>query len=572
MNKPEILFHRLLRLTQEEPNFVCGYFLDWPDKHGNPSPLTRKEWFEKARRIASTLQAQGIQAGDRVLLSIPSSPQFLISFLALWFLGAIPVPLPELSPLMKKLSFADRLFHVAKDCKPKGIVTLESSEKLLLKNKELVEKISSLPIWSYEGLWKREENVSHLIQVFEATDSDIAFIQYTSGSTGNPKGVIVTHGMLSSNIYAIGEASGLSPKDRIVLWIPLYHDLGLVGGLFCPLYWNFPFYLMSPYSFLAEPSRWLREISTHKATISIAPNFAYNLCARRIHPETIPNLDLSSLRLALNGAEPIDSETLQAFQSKFSLSGFSKKAFYPVYGMAEATLAISFPKPGSEFMVDTIDRKELMKTGRAIRKSKSTKEVSYIVSSGYPLPGHRVVIKEPLGEKMLSERELGEICFYGPSVMPRYFHEPTNNLSRKELRTGDLGYMAKGAIYIVDRIKDLIQIAGVNYYPTDIERYVQKIPGIKTGRVIAIGIQDSKIGTESLVIFAEVLRNTPLDEIKRQIQTVIMKEFKISPADIVLSEERIIPLTSSGKLMRQQCKVSYMQLKKVSEKKLELSA
>lgn len=535
---PVFLLTRLIQLSQTQPDFACATLLD--QTGGIASILTAQTWVKKAETLGTILTAQGVQKGDRVLVCLPTSEEFLIAFVGLWWIGAVPVPLPEISRTQKG-SLTERLRHVLADCHPRAIVIPAHTRDLLLEQTQLH---SAQPrIWEWPELWPSDETLlkpSPILPPSEHSPEQIAFIQYTSGSTGNPKGVVVTHGALYANCMAMGQVSEMGRHDdRGLTWMPLYHDMGLVGGVMLLTYFQIPMYLWPTPYFTANPKLWLGIISRYKITLSTSPNFIYNFCARKLKPTEIPDLDLSSWRLAFNGAEPIDLETLQLFQKKFGPYGFSEKTFYPVYGMAEATLAITFPPAGSLIRSEELDGKTY-------------------VSVGHCLTGHQLVIRGMSTHAPLAEREVGEICFSGPSVCPGYYDKPSLKQATQELRTGDLGFVSGQDLYVVDRIKDLILIGGTNYYPSDLEKEVSQIEGIQPGRCIAFGLPDSQAGTSVLVLVAEITRHAEEEKLKTEIRSRLFASHGIAPRDIVLSKRRMIPLTSSGKIMRRRCQELYI--------------
>ncbi|MBI2889309.1 MAG: fatty acyl-AMP ligase [Nitrospirae bacterium] len=540
---------KMLREQEDNPRRVCGHLLN--SQGEIVSTLTLGGWIEKAAALAGVMARRGLTEGDRVILSLPTSEEFLVTFVGLWWLGAVPVPAPEVSAHTKKGSLHERLLQMVLDCSPRAIITNQSSAAS--------PTLPGVEVWTSDDLVGNgigdEGSPPPLVR--PARDA-CAFVQYTSGSTGAPKGVVVTHASLMANMDATGRACGASPADSFLSWLPIYHDMGLIGAALWTTYWGMPFHLMSPAAFLSNPSVWLRTISRLGITLSIAPNFAYHLCARRVRPEEIENLDLSRWRLAFNGSEPIDPASLDLFQRRFEPYGFARTAFYPVYGMAEATLAISFPRPGEAVYVDRVSRRALTERGRAEPAAADGNDTVEFVSCGSPIPGHAVVIRDPASGKALGEREVGELCFQGPSVTPYYFHQSGQGSPRSELRTGDLGYIAEGRLFVVDRIKDLIQIAGVNYYPSDIEKLLQQIPGVRTGRVVALGASNAETGTSDLVIVSEITKDADLEALIKQIREKLYRALDLVPRDVVLAADRAIPITTSGKVQRRKCLEMYL--------------
>jgi acyl-CoA synthetase (AMP-forming)/AMP-acid ligase II len=387
----------------------------------------------------------------------------------------------------------------------------------------------------------------------DASPDAMAVLQYTSGSTAAPRGVVLSHRNLVANCDAGGRAAGLSPNDRMVSWLPLHHDMGLIAGLLVNLYWRMPTHVMSPLTFLMRPAWWLRAIHEYGATVSVGPTFAYDLCARAIAPSQIEGVDLSRWRLAFIGAETVDPRTLVAFADRFRAQGFGPRAFFPVYGLAEATLAVSFPRPESEVVIDSVDRTILASTGHATPIPPGEGAVRF-ASVGAALPGHRIAIVSAESGEALGERQLGEVVVAGPSLSARYFHEPADT-GRTELRTGDLGYVADGRLYIVDRIKDVVIVAGQNYSAPDIEAAVSDVTGLRPGRTVAFAAPGQE-GTEDLWIVVETdgRSKRPLGELEREIEQKVLRRIGVAPRHVVLVPKGAIELTTSGKLCRGRCR------------------
>jgi acyl-CoA synthetase (AMP-forming)/AMP-acid ligase II len=548
------LLQRVLHYEQRRPDWVFCSFIDHQAKVTDA--LTVATFLTHVRSAAAWLTREGVRGGDRVVLSLPTSRAFVVGYFAVQWLGAIPVPVPEPSLLFKRQAYCDRMVGVIADCSPAACIVPPAAIREL-------DAVDAPADWrALRGSllpWESDDAMPPIRSVplpIASAPDEIAFLQYTSGSTGSPKGVAVTHRALHANLRGMQSAVELDQNDVIVSWMPLYHDMGLVGGLLLPLHTGMPTYLLPTPAFLHRPESWLKAISKYRASISPGSNYAYNLCARKLRPEKLPALDLSCWKCAVNGAEPIDIQTIAAFQRKFEAYGLPPNASYPVFGMAEATLGISFPKPLAECKVDWISRSSLNENACAIPAREGDSDAIGVVCCGKALPGHRLAIKEPASERILAEREIGEICFYGPSVCPGYFHEiknAGNHRVRTELRTGDLGYLCEGSLYIVGRLKDVMQIGGANYHPVDIESVLQDIPGVRPGRIVAIAIRKPSIGTDSLVILAEPRAHANEPQLRDRIQEKVRQHIGLSVGRVVCLAKGSLPLTTSGKVMRTRC-------------------
>jgi fatty-acyl-CoA synthase len=532
-----------------EPDRAACHSVRVESKRLHAVPLAASDLARRAIAAGRALERSGARPGDRVLLSIGEPHAFLVWLFGALSRGLVAVPVPPVGDLGAPEAFVRRIRAVVGDCAPRAIVA------------------QGLPQWdrAMDGVTGDAAVLDAKLPMAMAGEVDIeadlpgaspastAVLQYTSGSTGAPRGVVLSHANLVANCEASGRAAGFSSADRMVSWLPLHHDMGLIGGLLVNLRWRMATYVMPPLTFLMRPASWLRAIHEFGATVSVGPTFAYHLCARAIDESQLKDVDLSRWRLAFIGAEAIHPGTLQAFADRFRPHGFARRAFFPVYGLAEATLAVSFPPPGSECVLDAVDRTVLASTGRAVSTPPGDGAVSF-VSVGSAVPGHRVEIVSRETGKALGERQLGEIVVSGPSVSARYFHEPLET-ERAELRTGDLGYVADGRLYVVDRIKDLVIVAGQNYAAPDIEAAVSDVLGVRPGRVVAFAVPGDE-GTEELWVVAEIDRRAkrPLEEVERDVELRVLRRIGVATRRVVLVAPGTIELTTSGKLCRSLCR------------------
>jgi 1-acyl-sn-glycerol-3-phosphate acyltransferase len=526
------------------------------DEHSKEVSITYKQLLDSSRCVASSLIAMGLEPGDTVAIMQPSNAGFFYAFMGTLLAGGVPVPIYPPLRLHLMESYAKQEAAILKNAEVKILITFREAKNIGHLLHAFVPSLSK--VVTIDQLMESKE----LAPVFIAAPDQYALIQYTSGSTSDPKGVLLTHHNLLSNIRAYGEAIQMTSKDIAVTWLPLYHDLGLIGKWLGSLYCGAPLVVLSPVSFLNRPERWLWAIHYHRGSISAGPNFAFELCAKKIDPAAIEGLDLSSWRIAICGAEMIHPSTIERFTKRFAPYGFKPEAFLPVYGLAETSLGLTTTPLNRGPLIDRIDRTFFEEKRIAKPVNQNEKNNLEFVSCGKPLPGHEIRIVNEQDEVM-QDRKVGYLQFRGPSSMQGYYR---NQAATETLYhdgwwdSGDLAYQADGEIYITGRKKDVIIKAGRNLCSTEIENIVSNVPGVRQGCVIAFGVSDLQKGTEKLVIVAETKeKNTDhKKELTIKIQAELESALNITSDDIVFVPPKMIPKTSSGKLRRSVCKTYYL--------------
>jgi len=505
-----------------------------------------------AQQRAAHYLGLGLQRGDRVAIVIPEGEHFIPAFLGALWLGLIPVPLyPPLS-LGKLDAFMDALVNILNVAKPRVLVTTERVGKVLwsaVGRAQTIEKVVTA-----EELAREPAGV--LPEAADLRGDEIAFLQFTSGSTSLPKGVMVTHGSLAANCKAIIE-DGLRfdvEHDKGASWLPLYHDMGLIGLVLAPTCYHASVVFIPTLSFIKNATLWMDIIHKHRATHSFAPNFAYALVSKRARPEQIARWDLSQMKVFGCGAEPINPETMRNFVKVFAPTGLRPEAVFPCYGMAEATLAISFVGIEEPLRTDRIDAERYHSDRKAAPAAGGALEV---VNCGRTFPGHDVSIQDDDG-RLLPDRHVGEICFRGPSVAAGYWENPSataDNFRGGWLHTGDLGYLVDGEVHISGRIKDILIVNGRNYYPQRIEWLVDELPGVRKGSSVVFTRPGS--ASEEIVVAAET-REEDLAALRAQVVARVNEEFQLAVSDVALVGPGALPKTSSGKLQRRKTREQYL--------------
>jgi fatty-acyl-CoA synthase len=522
--------------------------------------ITFGELYGRASTVARELRARGLEPGQTVAIMLPTCAEFFYTFAGVLLAGGIPVPIYPPFRADRITEYATRQASILRNAESRFLITFRQAEGLarLLQprvptlrevlNAERLASAATQPE-PVSTEWRPVENLSH-----HARGGDIAFLQYTSGSTGDPKGVTLTHANLLANIRSIASGVELKTDDVAVSWLPLYHDMGLIGAWFVPLFSGIPLVVMSPLAFLSRPERWLWAIHRHRGTISPAPNFAYELCVRKIADKDLEGLDLSCWRAAFNGAEPVYADTLERFAERFAGYGFRREALLPVYGLAEATLGVSAARAGG-YKVDRIRRAAFESEGRAIPAAADDAAALQFVGAGEPFPDVEVRIVANDGQDA-GERCEGRLWFRSPAATSGYHRNPaaTSELMPEPgwLDSGDLAYQADGELYITGRAKDLIIKAGRNLYPHEIEDVAGRVAGVRTGCVVAFGAPDARSGTERLVVAAEVRNPADANRISAEITRAVHDAMGVPPDVVELVPPHSIPKTSSGKLRRSE--------------------
>jgi len=538
--------------VQQHPDATHAIVLADDQSHS----LTYRALATGAKEVAAGLQRAGVQPGATVALMLPTSVEYLHAFFGVLLAGAIPVPIyPPTRPSQLE-EHVHRHAGVLGNAGIEALITFREARPIAHLLKTRVPSLHH--VWSVAELTQGEHFQPRQHPV--SADS-IAMLQYTSGSTGSPKGVILTHGNLLANIRAMGKLVGAGESDVFVSWLPLYHDMGLIGAWLGSLYFGCLLVLMPPTAFLVRPARWLRAIHEYKGTLSAAPNFGYELCARRLKDEDLRGLDLSSLRVTFNGAEPVDPDTLERFRVRFVPFGFRPEAMTPVYGLAEVAVGLTFPPPGRGPIVDCVDRTIMTGTGRAVPARQGVPNALRFVSCGRPLPGYHVRIVDD-GNFEVPDRVEGTVQFAGPSATAGYYRNEsvTSQLLHGEWRdTGDRGYRADGELYVTGRVKDIIIRRGRHIYPEEIENIVGELEGIRKGCVVAFGTKEPATATEKLVVLAETRHTDPVlgAQLRAQINARVVDCLGEPPEEVVLAPPHTVLKTSSGKLRRLATRAAY---------------
>jgi fatty-acyl-CoA synthase len=515
-------------------------------------------------RFGGALQALGLRKGDRVALILPNNDDFVLCFLGAIRAGIIPVPIYPPLALGQLQAYVDNTRHIVAKSGCRALVTTTKIKRMLGTVQAACPALEQ--VVAIEGIRESAEP----LKSEKIGPEDVAFLQFTSGSTSRPKGVTLTHANLAANIKCImNDGLRIRPEDVAISWLPLYHDMGLIGFVLAPLYHCVPVIYLPPLLFLKRPVTWFQAFTRHRAHIAYAPNFGYALCVKRIKPADLEGLDLSTWRVAGCGAEPIRPETLEAFASTFSQIGFRKEALYPSYGMAEAALAVAFTELGEGMKTIGVDGPTLWEKGQAKLVSEDDENVVRLVSCGQEFPDHKIRVfdlDDIASERPLEDRHVGEIRISGPSIMRGYWEDAERTreaFAGGFLRTGDLGFLSDGHVFVCGRSKEVVIVNGRNYYPQDMEWEAGKVEGVRRGNVVAFGSRDPsgvERDRERVVLAFEVQEAERLAQSAKlctEVRKIVQEGMGLTLDDVVALPPGALPKTSSGKLQRAKTRELY---------------
>ncbi|HEH8730979.1 TPA: non-ribosomal peptide synthase/polyketide synthase [Pseudomonas aeruginosa] len=548
---PTTLVQALRRRAVQEPERLALRFLAEDDGEG--VVLSYRDLDLRARSIAAALQAHA-QLGDRAVLLFPSGPDYVAAFFGCLYAGVIAVP--AYPPESARRHHQERLLSIIADAEPRLVLTTADLREPLLQMNAQLSAANAPQLLCVDQL---DPAVAEAWDEPQVRPEHIAFLQYTSGSTALPKGVQVSHGNLVANEVLIRRGFGIGADDVIVSWLPLYHDMGLIGGLLQPIFSGVPCVLMSPRYFLERPVRWLEAISQYGGTVSGGPDFAYRLCSERVAESALQRLDLSGWRVAFSGSEPIRQDSLERFAEKFAASRFDASSFFACYGLAEATLFVTGGQRGQGIPALAVD-------GEALARNRIAEGAgSVLMCCGRSQPEHAVLIVDAASGEVLGDDNVGEIWAAGPSIAHGYWRNPEASAKtfverdgRTWLRTGDLGFLRDGELFVTGRLKDMLIVRGHNLYPQDIERTVEsEVPSARKGRVAAFAVTVD--GEEGIGIAAEIGRgvqkSVPAQELIDSIRQAVAEAYQEAPKVVALLNPGALPKTSSGKLQRSACRL-----------------
>jgi acyl-CoA synthetase (AMP-forming)/AMP-acid ligase II len=514
--------------------------------------LTNGQLFEGASAWAAHLAQVGVAPGERVLLVLPTERAFYEAYWGILLAGAVPVPAYPPVRMGRIEDYLQGLAGVIRNCGARALITSGVVRPLIAPVRDRVGGGLIFVVPEEVGKGAGAPRVV-------VTGDSLGLLQYTSGSTGSQKGVMLTHANLLANLRAIGNGVHLTPDDVAISWLPLYHDMGLIGLMLGSFYWGVPLIAMSPIDFLRKPVRWLRAVSDHKATVSAGTNFAFSLTARKVRDADLEGIDLSSWRVALCGAEPIHPSTIEAFTYRFAPLGFRPEAFFPAYGLAENTLAVTFSELGRLPRITHVDADALEREDRAVPPS-AAEGGRAVVSVGKPIDTVEIGVIDEEG-RLVGEGVRGEVVVRGPSVMAGYLDNAAATATALRggwLHTGDLGFLLDGHLHISGRRKDMVIKAGRNYFAEDLEAAAAAVTGVRPGGLCVFAAENPARGTEEVILVAEVAEGTAREGLEETLKLRVSEASGCRPDRVILVPSRTLPKTSSGKIQRFKARSWYL--------------
>jgi acyl-CoA synthetase (AMP-forming)/AMP-acid ligase II len=516
---------------------------------GKEETLRYDALVEYAARFAAALAEYGLGHGDRVVLCLPTGLPFITAFFGAQLLGAVPTAIGVPVRFGSAEGAEGQLKDLVGYLRPAAIITTAAVIEEL-PDLGGIEVIDGNTIYARATASDAPTHPLH-----RPSHDDLAFIQCTSGSTGAPKGVMISHANLSANLEQMVAPVDWTHEDTTVSWTPLYHDMGLIAGVLCPVYAGGNAVLMPTTRFLRAPAEWLRHISTYRGTVGAAPKFAYGYVTARVRDDELDGVDLSSWRLAICGAEPVQPTTVQRFIDRFARWGFPAEAFTPAYGMAEASLVITYRR---RLVFDSVDRQAAVADARVVDVDPHSADALQIVDCGEPVAGTEVRIVDS-DSQPLGDNQIGHVQFRSPSRAVGYFNLPDETAASIDWpdwwKTGDVGYLRDGGLRITGRAKDLIIIRGANYFPSDFEQAAETVPGVRLGAVVAVGFRPENGDSEELCMIVETELDIDSHELLRQaVLAAVSSRTGVGPAEIHLVPRWSIPKTTSGKLQRSKAR------------------
>lgn len=517
-------------------------------------PITFAALGRASRKRSFALARLGLEPGDRVAIMLPTSRLFFEVFAGALYAATIPVPVYPPTRLDRLEEHLRRLAGILTNSGAAVLVTVPEARPFARLTRSLAPTLKAIVT---EDELEADAELSAAVQ----GPDDVALIQYTSGSTGDPKGVVLTHRNILANIQAMGAALKASARDVFVSWLPLYHDMGLIGAWLACLYYGAPSVIMSPLHFLTRPRRWLWTIHRMRATVSAAPNFAFDLCAEQLSESDLAGIDLSSLRALVSGSEPVSAATIRRFIERFRPHGLRPEAVLPAYGLAECAVGLTFPPLGRPPRIDRIESETFARKRRAVPAGHEDSSALEIVACGQPLPRHEVRIIDDTGHEA-PDRQEGRLQFRGPSATSGYFRNPAKTQALFDgtwLESGDLAYSAEGDVFITGRTKDIIIRGGRHIHPSEIEQALCRIAGVERGGAVLLGVPDPRTATERLIAVIETRVTAPpeRERLRAAIEERIADLAAAPPDEVVFAPPHSIPRTPGGKIRRNAARESY---------------